>query len=140
MTSYPNIWRVVILCHILILIMHWFACFYYMISESEGFYVPEGVYKKKIITCLVERFIFFSLPLNICKIKRSYSRRTHDVWVYSWCMYSYHFSLLIIYIHDFKFFLLYLRFTSFAGLYIASNICIVNIYNIDRLTPRSQYT
>ncbi|XP_039268669.2 uncharacterized protein LOC120343530 isoform X2 [Styela clava] len=36
-TSYPNLLRVLNLCHMLMLLMHWFACFYYMISESEGF-------------------------------------------------------------------------------------------------------
>ena len=41
-TSYPNLLRVANLCHMLMLLMHWFACFYYMISESEGFFVKEG--------------------------------------------------------------------------------------------------
>merc|ERR1719322_2083940 len=37
MTSYPNMWRVLTLCHAMMLLMHWFACFYFMISEIEGF-------------------------------------------------------------------------------------------------------
>ena len=36
-TVYPNIWRVVNLIHILLLLAHWFACFYYLLSEAEGF-------------------------------------------------------------------------------------------------------
>ncbi|UYV76463.1 hypothetical protein LAZ67_14000447 [Cordylochernes scorpioides] len=36
-TIYPNMWRVVNLVHILLLLAHWFGCFYYMISELEGF-------------------------------------------------------------------------------------------------------
>ncbi|XP_078487188.1 cyclic nucleotide-gated channel alpha-3-like [Ciona intestinalis] len=42
MTSYPNALRVIILSHTLMLTMHWFACFYYMISESENFHLPAG--------------------------------------------------------------------------------------------------
>uniref|UniRef100_H2Z7H8 Cyclic nucleotide-binding domain-containing protein n=1 Tax=Ciona savignyi TaxID=51511 RepID=H2Z7H8_CIOSA len=42
MTSYPNALRVIILSHTLMLTMHWFACFYYMISESENFNLPAG--------------------------------------------------------------------------------------------------
>ncbi len=36
-TVYPNMWRVVNLIHILLLLAHWFGCFYYLISEAEGF-------------------------------------------------------------------------------------------------------
>ncbi|XP_035701057.1 uncharacterized protein LOC110861989 isoform X3 [Folsomia candida] len=36
-TVYPNVWRVVNLIHILLLLAHWFGCFYYLISEAEGF-------------------------------------------------------------------------------------------------------
>lgn len=36
-TIYPNLWRVANLSHILFLGSHWFAAFYYMISEAEGF-------------------------------------------------------------------------------------------------------
>ncbi|XP_065558176.1 uncharacterized protein LOC136025976 isoform X3 [Artemia franciscana] len=36
-TVYPNIWRVLNLVHILLLLAHWFGCFYYLISEAEGF-------------------------------------------------------------------------------------------------------
>ncbi|XP_067136800.1 LOW QUALITY PROTEIN: uncharacterized protein Cngl [Centruroides vittatus] len=36
-TIYPNLWRVVNLVHILLLLAHWFGCFYYMLSELEQF-------------------------------------------------------------------------------------------------------
>lgn len=36
-TVYPNVWRVVNLIHILLLLAHWFGCFYYMLSEYEDF-------------------------------------------------------------------------------------------------------
>ncbi|KAK4288798.1 hypothetical protein Pmani_038194 [Petrolisthes manimaculis] len=36
-TLYPNMWRVVNLIHILLLLAHWFGCFYYMLSEAEHF-------------------------------------------------------------------------------------------------------
>ncbi|XP_042235860.1 uncharacterized protein LOC121875372 isoform X2 [Homarus americanus] len=36
-TLYPNMWRVVNLVHILLLLAHWFGCFYYMLSEAEHF-------------------------------------------------------------------------------------------------------
>ncbi|XP_013793293.2 cyclic nucleotide-gated cation channel alpha-3-like, partial [Limulus polyphemus] len=44
-TIYPNLWRVVNLIHILLLLAHWFGCFYYMLSEFEGFQ-GEWVYPK----------------------------------------------------------------------------------------------
>ncbi len=36
-TLYPNVWRVTILTHILLLLGHWFAGFYFLISKAEGF-------------------------------------------------------------------------------------------------------
>ena len=36
-TVYPNMWRVANLSHVLFLGSHWFAAFYYMISEAEDF-------------------------------------------------------------------------------------------------------
>lgn len=50
-TVYPNLWRVVNLIHILLILAHWFGCFYYLLSEAEGFkgdwvypYRPTGEY------------------------------------------------------------------------------------------------
>ena len=49
-TAYPNLIRVANLTHILFLGAHWFAAFYYMISEAEDFKgkwsypKPEGEY------------------------------------------------------------------------------------------------
>ncbi|XP_025420097.1 uncharacterized protein LOC112690326 isoform X4 [Sipha flava] len=36
-TVYPNFWRVINLIHILLILAHWFGCFYYLLSEAEGF-------------------------------------------------------------------------------------------------------
>ncbi|XP_014253581.2 uncharacterized protein LOC106668912 isoform X2 [Cimex lectularius] len=36
-TVYPNVLRVVNLIHILLILAHWFGCFYYLLSEAEGF-------------------------------------------------------------------------------------------------------
>ncbi|XP_059479213.1 uncharacterized protein LOC132198922 isoform X4 [Neocloeon triangulifer] len=36
-TVYPNLWRVVNLVHILLILAHWFGCFYFLLSEAEGF-------------------------------------------------------------------------------------------------------
>nr|CAD7425426.1 unnamed protein product [Timema monikensis] len=36
-TVYPNLWRVMNLIHILLILAHWFGCFYYLLSEAEGF-------------------------------------------------------------------------------------------------------
>ncbi|CAK9805501.1 Cyclic nucleotide-gated cation channel alpha-3 [Anthophora plagiata] len=36
-TVYPNLWRVLNLIHILLILAHWFGCFYYLLSEVEGF-------------------------------------------------------------------------------------------------------
>ena len=41
-TGYPNTWRVANLSHVLFLGSHWFAAFYYMISEAEGFHGSWG--------------------------------------------------------------------------------------------------
>jgi len=38
-TVYPNLWRVVNLIHILLILAHWFGCFYYLLSEYENFQV-----------------------------------------------------------------------------------------------------
>ncbi|CAB3219872.1 unnamed protein product [Arctia plantaginis] len=36
-TVYPNFWRVINLIHILLILAHWFGCFYYLLSEAEKF-------------------------------------------------------------------------------------------------------
>uniref|UniRef100_T1HBK2 Cyclic nucleotide-binding domain-containing protein n=1 Tax=Rhodnius prolixus TaxID=13249 RepID=T1HBK2_RHOPR len=36
-TVYPNVLRVGNLIHILLILAHWYGCFYYMLSEAEGF-------------------------------------------------------------------------------------------------------
>lgn len=38
-TIWPNLWRVVNLIHILLILAHWFGCFYFLLSEAEGFQV-----------------------------------------------------------------------------------------------------
>ncbi|KAJ1524465.1 hypothetical protein ONE63_010962 [Megalurothrips usitatus] len=36
-TVYPNLWRVVNLIHILLVLAHWFGCFYFLLSQHEKF-------------------------------------------------------------------------------------------------------
>ena len=36
-TLFPNVWRVAMLVHVLLLLAHWFGCFYYLLSEAEQF-------------------------------------------------------------------------------------------------------
>lgn len=46
-TVYPNLWRVLNLIHILLILAHWFGCFYYLLSEAEGFqgdWVVRNIY------------------------------------------------------------------------------------------------
>lgn len=38
-TVYPNLWRVVNLIHILLVLAHWFGCFYFLLSQHEKFQV-----------------------------------------------------------------------------------------------------
>ena len=56
-TLYPNLWRVLNLVHILLLLAHWFGCFYYMLSESEKF-EGEWTYPYKYGK-LDQRLLFF---------------------------------------------------------------------------------
>lgn len=43
-TVWPNLWRVVNLIHILLILAHWFGCFYYLLSEAEGFQVSHFLF------------------------------------------------------------------------------------------------
>lgn len=40
-TVYPNLWRVVNLIHILLVLAHWFGCFYFLLSQHEKFQVSR---------------------------------------------------------------------------------------------------
>lgn len=42
-TVWPNLWRVVNLIHILLILAHWFGCFYFLLSEVEGFQVSRKI-------------------------------------------------------------------------------------------------
>lgn len=41
-TPFPNFWRVLNLSHVVFLGCHWFAAFYYLISQAEGFHSKWG--------------------------------------------------------------------------------------------------
>lgn len=41
-TVWPNLWRVINLIHILLILAHWFGCFYFLLSEAEGFQVRNS--------------------------------------------------------------------------------------------------
>lgn len=49
-TVYPNLWRVINLIHILLILAHWFGCFYFLLSEAEGFQVRyRSIYSNQFI-------------------------------------------------------------------------------------------
>lgn len=45
-TVWPNLWRVVNLIHILLILAHWFGCFYFLLSEVEGFQVRQATIRR----------------------------------------------------------------------------------------------
>ena len=46
LTTYPNVLRTCIFLHLMLIMMHWNACFYFLISKYEGFGVNGWVYPK----------------------------------------------------------------------------------------------
>ena len=44
LTTHPNVLRTIIFLHIMLIMMHWNACFYFIISKFEGFGVNSWVY------------------------------------------------------------------------------------------------
>ena len=44
LTTHPNVLRTIIFLHIMLIMMHWNACFYFIISKFEGFGVNNWVY------------------------------------------------------------------------------------------------
>ncbi|KYN06952.1 Cyclic nucleotide-gated cation channel alpha-3 [Cyphomyrmex costatus] len=77
-TVYPNFWRVLNLIHILLILAHWFGCFYYLLSEAEGFkgewfypYRPDKYFTldQKYLACLY----WATLMLTTIDFLRHYS-------------------------------------------------------------------
>lgn len=56
-TIWPNLWRVVNLIHILLILAHWFGCFYFLLSQAEGFQVRNENINTKVI--LINKFLFY---------------------------------------------------------------------------------
>eukprot|EP00794_Sanderia_malayensis_P013966 gene13966-15423_t len=46
LTNYPNIIRTFFFLHLMLVMMHWNACFYFMVSKWEGFGINQWVYPK----------------------------------------------------------------------------------------------
>lgn len=46
LTTYPNVVRTCSFLHLMLIMMHWNACFYFMISKFEGIGINEFVYPK----------------------------------------------------------------------------------------------
>lgn len=74
-TVWPNLWRVVNLIHILLILAHWFGCFYFLLSEAEGFqvnYTKSSLYqiirthkmKKKVAKKLTGNKVYLWLKLS----------------------------------------------------------------------------
>lgn len=63
-TLYPNVWRVANLTHILFLLGHWFAGFYFLISKAEGFKghwsYPEPVDEFALLPRMYLRCLYWS--------------------------------------------------------------------------------
>jgi hypothetical protein len=61
---YPNVWRVANLTHILFLLGHWFAGFYFLISKAEGFKghwsYPEPVEEFALLSRMYLRSLYWS--------------------------------------------------------------------------------
>lgn len=59
-TVWPNLWRVVNLIHILLILAHWFGCFYFLLSQAEGFQVY-----KLIIYISFNKYLIISINWQI---------------------------------------------------------------------------
>lgn len=63
-TLYPNLLRVTNLTHILLLLGHWFAGFYFLISQAEGFKghwsYPEPVEEYALLSRMYLRCLYWS--------------------------------------------------------------------------------
>ncbi len=61
---YPNLLRVTNLTHILLLLGHWFAGFYFLISQAEGFKghwsYPEPVEEYALLSRMYLRCLYWS--------------------------------------------------------------------------------
>lgn len=62
-TVWPNLWRVVNLIHILLILAHWFGCFYFLLSEVEGFQVSV------LFVTTVQLFLIVCLVSVILKVE-----------------------------------------------------------------------
>uniref|UniRef100_A0A1A9X0B5 Ion transport domain-containing protein n=1 Tax=Glossina brevipalpis TaxID=37001 RepID=A0A1A9X0B5_9MUSC len=60
-TVWPNLWRVVNLIHILLILAHWFGCFYYLLSEAESFQLEYEPFTLKVE---IYKIISSSLPFT----------------------------------------------------------------------------
>lgn len=64
-TVWPNLWRVINLIHILLILAHWFGCFYYLLSEAEGFQVGTLlplIRNKELANCCCTGRLGVSIP------------------------------------------------------------------------------
>lgn len=61
-TVWPNLWRVINLIHILLILAHWFGCFYYLLSEAEGFQV--GIFTVKYNLLFPHFFLLITLGIT----------------------------------------------------------------------------
>jgi hypothetical protein len=67
-TVFPNLWRVINLTHILLILAHWFGCFYYLLSEAEDFKVSFLKYLFRFVLfkyTLEGDFLFFKGRLGL---------------------------------------------------------------------------
>lgn len=75
-TVWPNLWRVVNLIHILLILAHWFGCFYFLLSEAEGFQVRQFTAATTTITIKPLSFCVgrLGLPLPPRRLRNANSK------------------------------------------------------------------
>lgn len=75
-TVWPNLWRVVNLIHILLILAHWFGCFYFLLSEVEGFQVILELSVIQSTTYFISYFSALKIPhiIDITRVVGEYQR------------------------------------------------------------------
>lgn len=78
-TVWPNLWRVINLIHILLILAHWFGCFYFLLSEAENFrvstlsvYVYFSVKQALVVGCFQGDWVYPYRPGDYATLTRKY--------------------------------------------------------------------
>ncbi|CAF0751402.1 unnamed protein product [Brachionus calyciflorus] len=100
-TLYPNVWRVANLTHILFLLGHWFAGFYFLISKAEGFKghwsYPEPIDEFAMLPRMYLRCLYWS-TLTLTTIGDLPPPETNWQWLKEMSNFRYLFSIAVHYL------------------------------------------